>query len=117
MSFSLTTAHVHARTKDVTRRVGWATLRPGEQLQPVIRSQGLKKGEHVEKIGGPIEVVSVRREPLSRLLTEPYGSQEVAREGFGDTTPQRFVEFFCETHHCRPDDEVTRIEFRYVEPA
>jgi hypothetical protein len=54
ISFALTTAQVRARTKTVTRRVGWTFLKPGDLLQPVVKCRGLKKGERVEKIGGPI---------------------------------------------------------------
>lgn len=118
MSFMLTTEQIRNRTKTVTRRIGWSFLKPGTLLQPVVKCQGLKKGEHVEPIGGPIRVVHVSREKLGALLkTEPYGSMEVEREGFGgEMTPRMFVEFFGKTHpHCTRHTVVTRIEFSYVE--
>lgn len=62
MSFALTSTQINDRTKTVTRRLGWSRLRPGTLLQPVVKAQGLKKGEKVQKVGGPIRVVSVRRE-------------------------------------------------------
>lgn len=66
MSFALTAEQIRNRTKTVTRRLRWFRLKPGALLQPVLKSQGLKKGEHVEKICGHIRVVGVRREPLWR---------------------------------------------------
>ncbi len=119
MSFALTTKQVRAQTKTVTRRRGWATLKPGTLIQPVVKGMGLKKGETVKKIGGPIRVVSVRREALKRLTAEePYGSKEVEREGFaGEMTPRMFVEFFGKTHGCTSGTWITRIEFEYLTPG
>jgi len=50
MSFSVTTEQIRARIKTVTRRMGWTFLRPGEQIQVVVKCCGLKKGEKVEPI-------------------------------------------------------------------
>lgn len=113
MSFALTTDQVRARTKTVTRRIGWTFLKPGTLLQPVVKCQGIKKGEHVEKVGGPVRVVSVRRENLGVISAD-----DVAREGFTSMNPREFVEFFAKTHpHCTAHTTVTRIEFEYVEVA
>lgn len=115
ISFALTTLQVIAGTKDVTRRTGWANLKPGTRLQGVRKAQGLKKGEQVERLR-VIEVVDVRREPLRRLIDDSdYGRQEVVREGFPTMTPMQFVVFFMDDHDCALDDLVTRIEFRYVD--
>ncbi len=119
MSFALTTAQVRAGTKTVTRRMGWTFLKPGDLVRPVVKSQGLKRGEKVEVIRVPLRILSVRREPLERLLLESrYGLMECVREGFRDDPvlcwPQDFVEFFCRTHASRPEDLVTRIEFEYT---
>src|SRR6185436_2953734 len=123
MSFALTTQQIKLRQKTVTRRLGWTALRASELLQPVEKCQGLKKGERMVPIGGPIRVVSVRREPLGRVTVE-----ECAREGFPGMAPADFVRFFAATHSLRelrgepvkwimrrpgPDDLVTRIEFTY----
>lgn len=112
MSFALTTAQVRNRTKTVTRRLGWAFLKPGALLQPVVKCQGLKKSEQVEKIGGPIRVVSVRREPLERI-----NSIDCVSEGFISYRPEMFIAMFCRHNRCTPTDIVTRIEFSYVEDA
>ncbi|HOR98096.1 MAG TPA: ASCH domain-containing protein [Kiritimatiellia bacterium] len=109
MSFSLTTAQVRAQTKDVTRRIGWADLKPGERLMAIEKGQGLKKGEKVRRIT-VIECVSNRKEMLCAIT--PH---EVLREGFPDMSPADFVEMFCRANKCGPRDYVNRIEFRYVE--
>lgn len=132
ISFAMTTDQVREQTKTVTRRIGWKTLKPGTLLQPVVKAQGLKKGESVRKIGRPICVVSVRRERLDRMQEPVYGEQECRAEGFPEMTPAEFVAMFCATHRIPdtrpwglprnrrtpfpmlPCDEVTRIEFSYT---
>jgi len=117
MSFMHTAQHIRDRTKTVTRRVGWTFLKPGDFLRAVVRSRGLKKGEHVEELA-VLRVVDVRQEAL-RLLwdDEEYGSRECRLEGFHDgalSFPDRFVAWFAATHRCEIDTVVTRIEFVYV---
>lgn len=114
MSFALTTDQILAQTKRVTRRIGWRTLLPGTSIQPVKKCMGLKPGEKVERLGPPIRIVDVRREPLNLMLHGmEYGLRECALEGFESYTPSDFVRMFCETHDCDFDAEVTRIEFEY----
>lgn len=115
ISFHLTSRQVERQEKDISRRMGWVHLQPGTMLQPVVKGQGLKKGEKVEKIGGPIRVVSVRRERLDRLLTEPeYGQAEMLREGFPRMTPAEFVTMFKQANPtCLDNTIITRIEFAY----
>lgn len=120
MSFALTTAQVLAHSKDVTRRLGWEFLKVGDFLQPVKKCMGLRAGERIERIGGAIQVVSLKRERLDRMTTDlDYGWTECVREGFGDHPslkyPSEFVLMFCNTHRgCTPATVVTRIEFRYM---
>lgn len=113
MSFALTTEQVRAQTKTVTRRVGWKFAKPGDVVQPVVKAQGLKKGERVEKIGGPIRFVRVQRVWLTAI-----DRADLAREGFPDMTPAQFVEMFENANGGTPDGEsdqkVTRIEFEYI---
>ena len=45
MSYAMTTQQIIDETKDVTRRLGWADLRPGDRVQACEKCQGLKKGE------------------------------------------------------------------------
>lgn len=116
ISYALTTRQVRDHTKDVTRRLGWRTLKPGTLLQPAVKCQGLKKGERIEPIGGPIRVVSVKQESLLELVAnEEYGKAECAREGFPELSPREFVEMFCRHNGCAPATVVTRIEFAYEE--
>jgi hypothetical protein len=116
ISFALTTDQIRAGTKTVTRRMGWLNLTPGTLLQPVRKGMGMKPGEKVERLRGPIRVVSAQREPLRMLLDSPiYGQRECAREGFPEYTPASFIDMFCRSHTgCTPDSVVTRIEFEYV---
>lgn len=121
MSFALTQQQVLQQTKEVTRRMGWLMLRPGHLIQPVLKGMGLKPGEAVVKLGPPIRVVSVRREPLRQLLDFPgsYGFDECRLEGFGSHPtlqwPSEFVAFFCGSHRgCTPETTITRIAFEYT---
>ncbi len=109
MSFMLTTQQVLARTKAVTRRVGWWNLKPGDQLNAVEKGMGLKRGQKVVKLCR-IEVASIRHERLDAITPD-----DVVREGFPDMTPLQFIEMFCETHPgCTPATIVNRIEFKYL---
>ncbi len=92
--------------KDVTRRLGWRKLKPGDRLQAVRKAMGLRPGERIYRLC-VIEVVSVRREPLSAITRD-----DCAREGFHGLYPADFAEMFCRHMGCRVDDEVTRIEFK-----
>jgi hypothetical protein len=115
MSFALTTSQVLDKSKDVTRRLGWLNLKPGDLIQPVKKCMGLKPGEKVEKLRRPVRVVSVRRERLDEMTSRlHYGIDECRREGFPRMLPTDFVAMFCSSHKgCKPDSVVTRIEFTY----
>jgi hypothetical protein len=120
MSFALTESQILDGSKDVTRRLGWLRLKPGDLLRPVRKCMGLRPGEKIVVLTDPIEVVDVRREPL-RLMTDDadYGFAECVREGFGwhpdYKWPSSFVAMFCATHRgCTPDTVITRIEFKRV---
>lgn len=113
MSFAITTDQIRSRQKTVTRRVGWEFLKPGDLLQPIVKGQGLKKGETVEKIGGPIRVVNVSQQQLRDITP-----QDVFREGFPRMTVREFVTMFKKSHRaCYVDTKVTRIEFEFVDEA
>lgn len=109
MSFALTTEQVRRREKTVTRRNGWTFAKPGDVVQPVIKCQGIPKGGHVERIGGPIRFVAVRRERLDAI-----DAPDVEREGFPGHTPAWFVAMYLEANGGRADQFVTRIEFEYL---
>lgn len=116
MSFALTTPQVLARTKTVTRRIGWAFLKPGTLLQAVEKGQGLKKGEKVRKLA-VIRVTAVEGEWMSGFVNLPDAQAECAREGFPEMTPVEFNAFFRKSHPDPGADDlrVTRIEFKYVQ--
>jgi hypothetical protein len=125
MSFALTTQQILDRSKTVTRRVGWNFLKPGDLIQAVEKGQGLKKGEQVKKLA-VIRVKDVRREALDAIT-----DGDVVAEGFPEMSPLDFVVMFCASHRlkewqgwpelrdstrqCVPTDQVTRIEFEYVD--
>lgn len=122
MSVAYTEQAVRERRKTVTRRRGWLMLKPGDHLTLVRKAMGRKQGEPLVRIV-EVEVVSVRREPLTLLLatawpkriTYDYAVWEMEREGFPGMDPREFVQrFFVEAQGMEPDAEVTRIEFRYV---
>src|SRR4029077_3401328 len=110
MSFSLTEKQFRARTKTVTRRLGWRFLKPGDRLMGVRQAMGLKKGEKVKRLHA-IEVVAVGRQRVSEIFAD---TEDVIYEGFPKMTALEFVEFFCRTHHCKLSTWVTRIEFRHL---
>lgn len=115
MSFMLTTKQFLDGSKDVTRRMGWLFLKPGDVVMGVEKSQGLGKGGKIKKLGA-IRIKDVEREPLE-LMTDwlDYGFEECRREGFPDMTPAEFVEMFCKSHKgCKADEPVTRIEFEHI---
>jgi hypothetical protein len=122
MSFSKTTEQVRAGTKTVTRRLGWWFLEPGDIVNAVEQSRGLKKGQKVKHIRQIRIVSSCKKgegEPLERLTRDTdYGFEEIKREGFGDDPdlqwPSVFVEFFCAMNKCKPTTKVNRIEFEYL---
>lgn len=119
MSFALTKEPMLARTKRVTRRLGWEFLKVGDRVQPVEKCMGLKPGEKIVRIGPPIIITELRREPLDALTKDvDYGWVECALEGFAGTIhqfPTQFVSMFCNTHRgCTPQTVVTRIAFEFT---
>jgi len=111
ISFSLTEAQFIAGTKDVTRRLGWKFLRPGDRLRAVRKAMGLKPGQKIHALG-EIEILDVRRERLDAITPD-----EVRREGFGNLGPDRFIDFFCRHMNATPATVITRIEFRKIPAA
>lgn len=120
MSVAMTTDAVIERRKTVTRRKGWTFLKPGDTLTLCRKVQGRKPGEPLERLA-EVEVVCVNREPLSDLYSTEserngYGAAEVAAEGFPGLEPVFFVrKFFEDAQGMDPADEVTRIEWRYLD--
>ncbi|MDM0054071.1 hypothetical protein [Variovorax fucosicus] len=91
MSFALTTGQILDDTKDVTRRLGWMFLKPGELVRPVKKCMGLRPGEKLDVLRDPIRVLHLRREPLRAMVDDlEYGFDEVRREGFADHLDYRW---------------------------
>lgn len=108
MSFSMTTEQFRNRSKTVTRRLGWANLKRGDTFMGVVKSQGLKKGEKVQKIHAA-ECIANTPERLDAITPT-----DVMREGFQFMTPAEFVEMFCKHNGCTPDTVVNRIFFKHL---
>jgi hypothetical protein len=114
ISFSLTEAQFLDLSKDVTRRLGWRFLKPGDRLMGCRKCMGLKPGEKIVRLG-EIEVISARLEFLGSMMIDPeYGRKEAAREGFPNMTGKDFVEMFQKHMKASPSTVITRIEFRHV---
>lgn len=123
MSVALTEDAVRARTKTVTRRLGWRFLKPGDRLTLCRKVMGRRGGEPLVRICD-VEVVSVRREPVCAITDD-----DILREGVvpisgrfmeiyvdtGQPSVPAWVEWFCEQMRCDPYDHVTRIEWRYLD--
>ncbi len=109
MSFALTTQQVKDRTKSVTRRFGWAFLKPNEKVRAVEKAMGLRPGEKIQRLC-VIKIISTRWEPLKMITKE-----DCILEGFPDMEPEEFVEMICKHYPGKnPDSEINRIEFEYV---
>lgn len=129
MSVSHTEAQVRNRSKTVTRRLGWKTLKQGDRLTLCKKVMGRRRrcvdcqhggcpvcggdGYIVEPLYrlADVEVTAAFREPLSVVTPS-----DVAAEGFPDWTVQQFIDFYCATFKVTPETIVTRIEWRYLEP-
>ena len=108
MSVALTDEAVTARTKTVTRRLGWCFLKPGDRLTLCRKVMGRRPGEVLHRLAD-VEVVDVRRERLDAITAD-----DVTAEGFPDMTPAQFVSFFTAHMRCPADAQVTRIQWRYL---
>lgn len=118
MSVAFTEAAVRERRKTVTRRKGWLMLKPGDRLTLCRKVMGRRKGEPLVRVA-EVEVVSVRREPLTALLdASTYGSVEMELEGLAGLPPYDFVYHYFEWKQKIPRETViTRIEWRYLDEA
>lgn len=112
MSVSLTEDQVRARSKTVTRRLGWQYLRPGDRITLCRKVMGRRPGEPLVRIVD-VEVLDIHRERLDAITVD-----EVTAEGFQTWTTAEFVDFFCATHRgCTPSTVITRIEWRYLDQS
>lgn len=116
MSVAFTEQAVVERRKTVTRRKGWPMLKPGDRLTLCRKVMGRKKGEPLVRVA-EVEVVSVRREPLCAIAGDAsdLGAAELAREGFTDISHIEFMDRYFSPQGVGPMDDVTRIEWRYLD--
>lgn len=105
----MTTQQIKDRTKDVTRRFGWWSLRPGDKVWAVEKSMGIPKGEKIKRLA-LIEIVSTRKEPLNAITHE-----DCEREGFPEFIPADFVRMLADHQRCPDYEPVNRIEFKYLD--
>lgn len=101
----------------MTRRKGWAFLKPGDRFCAIVKGQGLKAGEKVKRLA-ILECVSNRPEPLESIVDWPSrcdlsGRWEVEREGFPEMSEEDFVAMFRRS--IGPIETVNRIEFKEIE--
>lgn len=110
MSFSKTIEQARDRSKTVTRRWGWWSLKPGDRVQQVEKAMGLKLGDKVKKIH-VIEIIDCHPEPLHCIH-----ANECVLEGFPDRNPswlQNLLVRMKPSGYTR--DEPNRILFKYVD--
>jgi len=108
ISFSMTTEQFKNRTKTVTRRLGWKSLKPGQHLMGCKKCMGLEAGEKIERLG-EIRVISARQERLAAITDE-----DCVKEGFPTMTGLEFCDMFSREMHCNFTTVVTRIEFEHI---
>lgn len=111
MSFALTKEQIRNRTKTVTRRLGWQSLKPGDLIVAVEKVRGLKKGDKMKKIG----LLRCIKNDAVQLNGSSLTAEDVDREGFPGGDPIDFAAMFCRNMKCDRDVMVQRIEFEYVE--
>ena len=107
ISFAATPVQLLAGMKNVTRRIGWKKLQEGQILQAILKGQGLRKGEKVQKLGY-VKVISLRSERLDAITDE-----DVEAEGFPGKSHYWFIEKFMDAFKCKRNKIVLRIEFTY----
>lgn len=105
MSFAMTVDALLEGRKDVTRRMGWEFLRPGDRICAVEKAMGLRRGEKLNRLA-VLRVTDVRRERLVEIT-----SDDVRREGYPGLSANEFIAKFEKAMRCDENDEVTRIEF------
>lgn len=123
MSVSHTERAVVERRKTVTRRLGWRFLKPGDRLTLCRKVMGRRDGEPLVRLA-EVEVVSVRRERLIAMTLSDVAREAVPADlwapsahevGCPDCAPLTWAGWFARTFRCSVADQVTRIEWRYLE--
>ncbi|MGR3179904.1 MAG: ASCH domain-containing protein [Candidatus Anammoxibacter sp.] len=96
------------REKDITRRLGWWFLKPGDIVMAVEKCMGLKKGEKVKRLY-PIQIISTKPEILAHISIK-----DCKREGFPELKRHEFVLMFIKHNNCNSATVINRIEFKEI---
>lgn len=111
------TAHaLRARAQTVTRRIGIDALKEGDLIDAVSDMWMLNHPGRIVPIARLL-VVSVRDEPLSRLLDDSaYAKDEMIKSSYPPGASLRAViaDFISRHRNMTLSSRVTRIEFSYV---
>jgi hypothetical protein len=112
ISFGWTSEAFCAGKKTVTRR-DWPDSHARKfKVGAIVTAWSKQPCYRGARIIGKIEIVSIERESLRKLLTDSdYGREELVREGSLRDTVEEFVSLFDNRKHGNP----YRVEFRVVE--
>lgn len=115
LSCRMTESAVRERRKTVTRRLKTPTwCKPGV-LALLVDKVRCKAANGL----AVVEIVAVRREPLSKVhhgwaTSSMMAISETELEGFPGMSRDEFIAMFVAAQNCGPETEVTRIEWRYL---
>jgi hypothetical protein len=115
MSFAMTNEALLAGRKSVTRRLGWLSAKPGDQVVAVDRLPRNARGNWRRL--GVVTFTAVDREPLLRGLVERGPMREIRREGLEPMKLDEFLARFAKATGCGPGHMVTRIAFTFRRTA
>lgn len=120
ISFAKTIPQIRAKTKTVTRRLGWDRL-VAEHREAVlnmgvgVRLTAIEKGMGLELGEKQVVLCAIETVEVTRVRLDSIDQADCVAEGFPELRPAEFVSFFCREMGCKPTTTVVRIRFRYVE--
>ena len=106
-SFFLTQEQYRNRTKTVTRRQCKRTPEVGERFMGIVKGQGLKKGEKVQKMHASTYTA------VDWIFIWQISKEDVIKEGFPNWTPLQFINFYCKANRVQPGDVCCRQAFKH----
>ena len=115
IAFSDTVRAVRERQQTVSRRLSPPPLAVGDLVDAVASDWMVRHKGPLTPLA-VIRIVSLREEPLSRILNEPeYGREELAKEGGPAVTlPTWALTLLVRYKRLSLDTPLTRIEFEYL---
>lgn len=108
MSFFHTHKQFLSGIKTVTFRLGWDNLFPGDRIMAIVKGQGLKKGEKIQRLGEML-VISV-----CSMQVYEINDADIILDGFGGMPRSEWIKWFCRQMGCDQSRWVSRIEFRRI---